>query len=136
MDIFPVLMNFLPFFNFISWFYKSSWITLNNIRLETIWKIFNTSHHLQDVMKIGRTKAFYRMSKFDSAQKLSNFEVRDFGRISYKKRTKLLLWNILRHTYQHLQFLFEIAGICTRRPHHSNLCQSIYLKKIILPTSV
>ena len=31
------------------------------------------------------TEAFYRMQKFPRLQKLLHFEVRDFGRISFKK---------------------------------------------------
>ena len=37
---------------------------------------------------LGGTEAFYRMSKLICVQKLSHFEVRDFGRISYKKNDK------------------------------------------------
>ena len=33
---------------------------------------------------LGRKKAFYRMSKLIFVQKLFHFEVRNFGRISYK----------------------------------------------------
>ena len=33
----------------------------------------------------GRTEAFYRIKIFDYVQKLSQFEVRNFGRNSYKK---------------------------------------------------
>ena len=32
------------------------------------------------------TETFYRMSKFSRVQKLFYFEVRSFGRISYKKK--------------------------------------------------
>ena len=37
---------------------------------------------------LGRTKAFYRMSKLIFVQKLLHFEVRDCGRISCKKNGK------------------------------------------------
>ena len=37
----------------------------------------------------GKQEAFYGMSKLIFVQKLSHFEVRDFGRISYKKQAKL-----------------------------------------------
>ena len=37
---------------------------------------------------LGGTKAFYRMSKLIFVQKLLHFEVRNFGRISYKKMEK------------------------------------------------
>ena len=43
---------------------------------------------------LGGTKAFHRMSKLIFVQKLLHFEVRDFGRISYKKMEKS---QILRH---------------------------------------
>ena len=39
-------------------------------------------------------EAFYGMSKLIFVQKLSHFEVRDFGRISYKKMDKI---EILRY---------------------------------------
>ena len=42
----------------------------------------------------GGTNAFYGMSKLIFVQKLSHFEVRDFGRISYKKTDKI---DILRY---------------------------------------
>ena len=42
----------------------------------------------------GGTKAFYRISKFICVQKLLHFEVRDFGRISYKKTVKI---DVLRY---------------------------------------
>ena len=41
-----------------------------------------------------RPEAFYGMSKFCRLQKLLHFEVRDFGRISYKKNTKNLKFRI------------------------------------------
>ena len=37
----------------------------------------------------GGTEAFYGINIFDYVQKLSHFEVRDFGRISYKKIRKI-----------------------------------------------
>ena len=37
----------------------------------------------------GGTEAFYRMSILIFIQKLSHFEVRDFGRIYYKKADKI-----------------------------------------------
>ena len=40
------------------------------------------------------TETFYRMSKFSRVQKLFYFEVRSFGRISYKKNTKNLIFRI------------------------------------------
>ena len=43
---------------------------------------------------LGGTEAFYRMSKLIFIQKLLQFEVRDFGRISYKKTDKI---DILRY---------------------------------------
>jgi len=38
---------------------------------------------------LGGTKAFYRMSKLIFVQKLLHFEVRNFGKISYKKWKKV-----------------------------------------------
>ena len=46
------------------------------------------------------------------------FEVRDFGRIYYKKRTKFKFWDTLCQKYQHLKFLSKLAEICTRWPQH------------------
>ena len=48
-------------------------------------KIFILSY-LKELL--GGTKAFYRMSKSIFVQKLLHFEVRNFGRISYKKMGK------------------------------------------------
>ena len=39
----------------------------------------------------GGTEAFYEMSKLIFVQKLLHFEVRDFGRISYKKPDKIAI---------------------------------------------
>ena len=53
------------------------------------------------------------MSKFDSVQKISHFKVRDFGRISYKKLTKLakigILRDILIQMYQQLKIFIKIS---------------------------
>ena len=43
---------------------------------------------------LGGTEAFYGMLKLNFVQKLSHFEVRDFGRISYRKTDKI---DILRY---------------------------------------
>ena len=45
---------------------------------------------------------------------ISQFEVHDFGRISYKKLDKIYILRYLRQTYQHLTFLSKLAEICTR----------------------
>merc|ERR1719494_552437 len=59
-----------------------------------------------------------RMSKLVFVQKLLHPEVRDFGRISYKKMDKRPFSSISRQTYQDLQFLLKLAEIRTRCPHH------------------
>ena len=58
------------------------------------------------------------MSKLIFVQKLLHFEVRDFGRISYKKMDKRPFSSISRQTYQDLQFLLKLAEIWTRCSHH------------------
>ena len=73
------------------------------------------------------------MSKLFFVQKLSHFEVRGFGRISYEKTNKI---DILRYftpnissplifvqislNFHQITTLYrkKLAEICTRRPHH------------------
>ena len=62
--------------------------------------------------QLGRTKAFYRMSKLICVQKLSQFEDWNFGKISCKGK-KLTFYYILYKMYRHLQFLSKLAEICT-----------------------
>ena len=54
----------------------------------------------------GGEEAFYGMSKLIFVQKLSHFEVRDFGRISYKKTDKI---DILRYFTPNLSSTFNIC---------------------------
>ena len=51
--------------------------------------------HLKDLQRKG-TDAFYWMSKFSHVQKLLHFEVRNFGRISYKKMRKIWIFGYFR----------------------------------------
>ena len=61
------------------------------------------------------TEAFYGMSKFSRVQKLLHFEVRDFGRISYKK-----IWQIWNLKY----FTQNVSGVAIFVRFCSNLHQS------------
>ena len=74
----------------------------------------------------GGTEAFYGMSKFSRVQKLLHFEVRSFGRISYKKIRKI--WNLEYFTQ-------NVSGVAIFVQFCSNLHQSLLTYVLTIWTS-
>ena len=74
----------------------------------------------------GGTEAFYGMSKFSRVQKLLHFEVRSFGRISYKKIGKI--WNLEYFTQ-------NVSGVAIFVQFCSNLHQSLLTYVLTIWTS-